>query len=166
MSQDVTIRMPDGTTRQISDTHEPKTSSVTIPDGKMIELVEWVPKGEGLEKARHDSASWDELSADLAFECKYGHFNCSTVKGGPCDDEGARTPAAARLAELNAELLSLMRRARELQRANFNLIRLRHDAPAFGRNERELEKIFRQIDGLRVKIEDAELDDDSERGLA
>ena len=85
MSQDVTIRMPDGTTRQISDTHEPKTSSFTRPDGTTVSVVEWTPKS-------------DELAADL---------------------EGAIAADA-----LEAELESLLRHARELQRANFNLIRL------------------------------------------
>lgn len=140
MTQDVTIRMPDGTTRKISETHEPKTSTVTTPAGKKIELVEWVPKGEGLEKARHDSASWDEISAP--------------------------TPAADRLAGLNAELLSLLRRARQLQRAQFQNIQVRRDAAAFGRNERELEgEIWPRVNEIRAALRAAELADDAERGL-
>ena len=200
MSQDVTIRMPDGTTRQISDTHETKSSSVTTPGGKTIEVVEWTPKDElspaqkraapmraraldfvnakpgcagtdlpqslrrflytledagtiefssggwvatpdeGLEKARHDSASWDELSSPR--------------------------PAADRLAELNTELLSLLRRARQIQRAQFQNIQVRRDAAAFGRNERELEeKIWPRVAEIREALRAAELADDAERGF-
>ena len=53
---------------------------------------------------------------------------------------------------MNSKINELRETARKLQKENYNLIANRRNPRKFGANERELERIWREIDRLEKEI--------------